>query len=437
MAIVLETTVGDMTIDLFTNERPITCKNFLKLCKSKYYHFCLFHSIQSNFIAQTGDPTGTGSGGESIFMHLKGEQGKYFSGEKLPRMKHDRAGLVSMVNCGDNLVGSQFFITLAPDLYSLDEHVIFGEITEGLEVLLKLNEAVCDHENRPYQDIRITHTVILEDPYDDIPGICYPDYSPEPTAEILQTDRLAADEEIFDDANISMAEVEEMKAEQEAEARATILEIVGDIPDKDIAPPENVLFVCKLNPLTTDEDLEMIFRRFGTIVSCEVIRDKESGDSLQYAFIEFDNKKSCEDAYLKMDNVLIDDRRIHVDFSQSVAKMRWRGKGRGIDYFDDKKEVNKKYRNEEGVRNRGDRFKRRYSRSPDRSSRNNHGSKTDQEDRRKRRSRSRSQQRYHSKSRHRSRSRDHGKKSKYRYRSNDKREEKRRSDKHARHRDRR
>lgn len=55
---------------------------------------------------------------------------------------------------------------------------------------------------------------------------------------------------------------------------------------------------------------------------------------MQYAFIEFDNKKSCEDAYLKMDNVLIDDRRIHVDFSQSVAKMRWRGKGRGIEYLD-------------------------------------------------------------------------------------------------------
>lgn len=65
-----------------------------------------------------------------------------------------------------------------------------------------------------------------------------------------------------------------------------------------------------------------------------MIRDKESGDSLQYAFIEFDNKKSCEDAYLKMDNVLIDDRRIHVDFSQSVSKMRWRGKGRGVEYFD-------------------------------------------------------------------------------------------------------
>src|SRR5437588_11298671 len=68
----------------------------------------------------------------------------------------------------------------------------------------------------------------------------------------------------------------------------------------------------------TDEDLELIFSRFGTILSCEVIRDKRTGDSLQYAFIEFENQKDCEQAYFKMDGVLIDDHRIHVDFSQSV-----------------------------------------------------------------------------------------------------------------------
>lgn len=69
---------------------------------------------------------------------------------------------------------------------------------------------------------------------------------------------------------------------------------------------------------TADEDLDLIFRRFGKILSCEVIRDKRTGDSLQYAFIEFENQKDCEQAYFKMQGVLIDDHRIHVDFSQSV-----------------------------------------------------------------------------------------------------------------------
>lgn len=333
MSVVLETTIGDLTIDLFIKERPHSCKNFLKLCKLKYYNFCLFHHVQSNFVAQTGDPTGTGSGGQSVYGILSGKDARYYEGEKKPKIKHDRPGLVSMVNCGDNLIGSQFFITLGEDTTcSLDEHIVFGEIAEGHDVLLKLNETICDATHRPYQDIRITHTVILEDPYSDPDGLIIPGQSPEPPLEVLQSDRIGADEDITED--IDIGELEEKRQEKEALARATILEIVGDLPSADIAPPENVLFVCKLNPVTSDDDLQIIFSRFGKIVSCEVIRDKKTENSLQYAFVEFDNQKSCEDAYLKMDNVLIDDRRIHVDFSQSVSKIKWLGKGRGVKYTD-------------------------------------------------------------------------------------------------------
>ena len=110
--------------------------------------------------------------------------------------------------------------------------------------------------------------------------------------------------------------------QKEAQANAQILEMVGDIPDADAKPPENVLFVCKLNPATTAEDLEIIFSRFGAILTCEVIKDQKTGDSLQYAFIEFENEEDCIKAYFKMDNVLIDDRRIHVDFCQSLAKVK-------------------------------------------------------------------------------------------------------------------
>lgn len=162
-----------------------------------------------------------------------------------------------------------------------------------------------------------------------------------------------------------MEEMDEVIQEKDAKARATILEMIGDLPDADMAPPENVLFVCKLNPVTSDEDLEIIFSRFGKIkrwasnfaacltyffalkqlfnsfvvytFSCEVIKDQKSGESLQYAFVEFEDRKACEDAYFKMDNVLIDDRRIHVDFSQSVAKYKWKGKGRGVEVFEDDK----------------------------------------------------------------------------------------------------
>ena len=100
---------------------------------------------------------------------------------------------------------------------------------------------------------------------------------------------------------------------------------MGDLESEDVAPPENVIFICKLNPITEEEDLELIFSQFGTVVGCEIIRDHITGDSLCFGFIEFENRKSCERAYLKMDNVLIDDRRIHVDFSQSTSKNTSKG----------------------------------------------------------------------------------------------------------------
>jgi len=136
--------------------------------------------------------------------------------------------------------------------------------------------------------------------------------------------RIGEDEEIKEDDDPEATE--KLRREREARAQALTLEMVGDLPFADVKPPENILFVCKLNPVTQDEDLHLIFSRFGTILSCEVIRDKRTGDSLQYAFIEFEDQKACEQAYFKMQGVLIDDHRIHVDFSQSVSKLSdtWR-----------------------------------------------------------------------------------------------------------------
>lgn len=139
---------------------------------------------------------------------------------------------------------------------------------------------------------------------------------------VTDSNRIGAEEDIDDFKGKTEEEIKELIAKRESKANAQILEMVGDIPDADAKPPENVLFVCKLNPVTTAEDLEIIFSRFGPIQSCEVIKDQKTGDSLQYAFIEFENEDDCVKAYFKMDNVLIDDRRIHVDFSQSLAKVK-------------------------------------------------------------------------------------------------------------------
>lgn len=223
------------------------------------------------------------------------------------------------------VAASQFIVTLGENCDYLDgKAAIFGKVVEGFDVLEKINDAIVDSEGYPLVDIRIKHTAILDDPYPDPEGLREPSSSPIPSKAQLATVRIADDANLEEEADAEAAE--KRRREAEARAQALTLEMMGDLPFAEVKPPENVLFVCKLNPVTTDEDLELIFSRFGKILSCEIVRDHKTGDSLQYAFIEFEEKESCEAAYTKMEGVLIDDRRIHVDFSQSVSKLSdaWR-----------------------------------------------------------------------------------------------------------------
>ncbi|KAJ1962581.1 Peptidyl-prolyl cis-trans isomerase-like 4 [Dipsacomyces acuminosporus] len=223
-------------------------------------------------------------------------------------------------NSQQGVSGSQFFITLSDSLDYLDgKYTVFGAVAEGMDVLDKLSNAICDEKCRPLRDISVLHTIVLDDPFPDPPNLQIPDRSPLPTHEQLA--QMHANDDLLDEEGDRDLEKEERdRREREAKAQALTLEMIGDLPFAEIKPPENILFVCKLNSVTRDDDLQTIFARFGQINSCEIIRDKDTGDSLGYAFIEFEEKEACEEAYFKMDNVLIDDRRIHVDFSQSVSK---------------------------------------------------------------------------------------------------------------------
>lgn len=297
MSVLVETSKGDIVIDLHVDLAPMACKNFLKLCKIKYYNGSLVHLVQKGRFIQTGDPSGTGRGGSSVFGVLHGEQARFFADEFHPKLRHDKVGTVSMANAGPNTNASQFLITTGPGLDHLDDvHTVFGEVAEGLDTLAAIDGSYCDMDGRPYQNIRLKHTIILEDPFEDPTGLEIPDGSPGPTEEQLRQDqeRLADYEALDEHAGKSAEEVEEALEAQAAKSRAEVLEMLGDLPDADIAPPENVLFVCKLNAVTQDDELELIFSRFGNIRKCEVIRDHRTGESLNYAFVEFARKEDCE-----------------------------------------------------------------------------------------------------------------------------------------------
>ena len=217
------------------------------------------HSVQKNFSFQTGDPLGPDSkesdGGSSIWGVLHSHAPKTFTIEIDPKLKHLEMGTVSMATVASNkdpdlrFAGSQFLITLGENLDYLDgKGAVFGKVVEGFDALQKINEAFIDEKGRPLKDIRIRHTVILDDPFDDPPGLIEPSSSPLPSKAQLATVMIGDDEELDD--NIDEATIEKMRREREARAQALTLEMVGDLPFAEVKPPENVLFVCKLNPVT-------------------------------------------------------------------------------------------------------------------------------------------------------------------------------------------
>jgi len=109
MSVLLETTLGDLVVDLYTEARPRCCVNFLKLCKSKYYNYSTVFNVQRDFAVQCGDPEDSGDpkNGGSVFQKIHGDGARYFEANKLPLIKHDRPGLLSMINNGNDKFGSQ------------------------------------------------------------------------------------------------------------------------------------------------------------------------------------------------------------------------------------------------------------------------------------------------------------------------------------------
>uniref|UniRef100_V5EZW5 Chloride channel protein n=1 Tax=Kalmanozyma brasiliensis (strain GHG001) TaxID=1365824 RepID=V5EZW5_KALBG len=319
MSVLLETSLGDIVIDLHTDLAPRSCTNFLKLCSKHFYKLNAFFRVEKDFLAQTGDPSNTGKGGASIWSQLPSNSqdrstNTYFHPETIgDQLQHTKKGTVSFAcfrkqvkrsdadgedETAELVAGSQFFITLKDEIDYLDgKHAPFGIVVEGQEpggTLDKINEAFTDDQKRPLKDIRIRHVVVLEDPFRDPDAFVPPSRSPSPTPSQIRALRLADDEDLIDDRDDTTKE--ESRRNADTNAAALTLEMVGDLPFAEIRPPENILFVCKLNPVTRSDDLELIFSRFGKILSCEVIKDKKTGDSLQYAFIEFDQKDDAERA---------------------------------------------------------------------------------------------------------------------------------------------
>lgn len=119
---------GKIVVGLYADKVPNTVNNFVFLCRQGFYDNTIFHRVIANFMAQGGDPTGTGRGGP----------GYSFKDEFDPKLRHDKPGVLSMANAGPNTNGSQFFLTHIPTPWLDGKHAVFGQVINGLDVLMSI-----------------------------------------------------------------------------------------------------------------------------------------------------------------------------------------------------------------------------------------------------------------------------------------------------------
>lgn len=140
--VVFETNQGNIEFTLWNDVAPKTVENFVGLVEKGYYNGITFHRVIEEFMIQGGDPTGTGTGGQSIW-------GKTFSDEFKPNVVFNKPYLLAMANRGPNTNGSQFFITTVETPWLNHKHTIFGEVTQGVEAVQKIEQCPKGSQDKP------------------------------------------------------------------------------------------------------------------------------------------------------------------------------------------------------------------------------------------------------------------------------------------------
>lgn len=148
----LETSQGDIVIELYSKDMPITAGNFEKLVSEGFYDGVIFHRVIDGFMMQGGDPTGTGTGGPGY--EIKDE----FTGTDLDK---NARGTISMANSGPNTGGSQFFINFADNNFLDGKHPVFGKVIEGMDVIDSISKVQTDAGDKPVEEVKIIKASII------------------------------------------------------------------------------------------------------------------------------------------------------------------------------------------------------------------------------------------------------------------------------------
>ena len=341
-SLLFETSLGAFALDLYPSISPKGCRHVVELVRIGYYNGDLFSSVYRNRFAYFGRSFDPALEKKQIkpepplFMHTTGEFG--FEIESTSPVEALSFGSVFLRRSSydHKIQTSRFVLALCYEklmLKMLSQKCgdLVGVVHDGMEVLNRINQSITSNQGSPLRKIKIRRVHLLV-----VPKICRePVFLPKITRDCIET-RLNNHQEYqnnlhtIDSGNeeeLMNRTIDNQSTQSEIENQEYILKLLhrtstsknGEKIKRITGDNNHVLFVCRLNPLTTEEGVTHFFRQFGVLKNCYLPRDQKTKQSLQYAFVEFQTLESCREAYRNAHGSLLDDRRIRVDFCHSPS----------------------------------------------------------------------------------------------------------------------
>ncbi|ODV81628.1 cyclophilin-like protein [Suhomyces tanzawaensis NRRL Y-17324] len=313
MSILLETTEGNIVIDLDYKNHPTLSWNFLRLCQLNHYFFSPFYGLHKDHLVSCGLPNYPLETENYAACHYVCPEPGISKEDNIEvivpvveddHLTHDmgKVSFVASKHLDKTVVGSEFTISLTSKILDIDtsHHIPFAVVVEGFDTLQTINIAAVDTSGRFVNDIRITHVHTIHDPFRKTIGLDQAIRVAVPTALQIENSRFSRSETAGEDSST---------------VQALSLELIGDLHHYKAKPSPTTLFVARLNPITTEDSLSVIFGRFGQVVRSTIIKN--------FAFVELESEKQVEEAYNALHGgCVIDGYEVVVDFSQSVRGRR-------------------------------------------------------------------------------------------------------------------
>ena len=333
-ALLFDTSLGPFVVDLFPSLSPKAIWNVIRMAQENYYDGDLFCFIQKRGFAKFGrsydaNYANTPPVQPHIFMNQSNSCGGFETSFGSTPKDLLTYGSLFLSKCPDSRHQTSQLILSLSHSFSIVSRLaekcgdLIGVTKDGLGTLERLNKVLTSSHGVPLRKVKIRRVHVLVEPHN---ALVSEGLSPLVRNAMIEQLHFHAEYQAnmkaleSDTESDSLCNLDAIKTERHEQ----ILKLLGrrDSHSTSLEEPIRTLFVCKLNPLTTKEGLTQFFEQFGPLLEIQMPSDAKTQRSLQYAFVEFESVDDCRKAYINANGVLLDDRRILVDFSHSTRRRK-------------------------------------------------------------------------------------------------------------------